>query len=52
MTIAPGERQFWRMVNASADSYADGQVDGQSMEITCDGVSPPRNCHASSSRTR
>lgn len=39
MTIAPGERQFWRMVNASADSYADVQVDGQSMEIVAlDGV--------------
>jgi suppressor of ftsI len=26
--IAPGERQFWRIVNASADRYADVQLDG------------------------
>jgi len=31
--IAPGERQFWRIVNASADRYADVQVDGESWEI-------------------
>jgi FtsP/CotA-like multicopper oxidase with cupredoxin domain len=31
--IAPGERQFWRIVNASADQYADVQVDGSSWEI-------------------
>jgi FtsP/CotA-like multicopper oxidase with cupredoxin domain len=31
--IAPGERQFWRIVNASADRYLDLQVDGQRFEI-------------------
>jgi len=37
--LAPGERQFWRIVNASADSYADVQLDGQPLEIVAlDGV--------------
>lgn len=31
--IAPGERQFWRMVNASADRYLDVQVGEQPFEI-------------------
>jgi FtsP/CotA-like multicopper oxidase with cupredoxin domain len=31
--IAPNERQFWRIVNASADRYLDLQVDGQPFEI-------------------
>ena len=31
--IAPGERQFWRLVNASADRYLDLQLDGQTFEI-------------------
>jgi suppressor of ftsI len=31
--IAPGERQFWRLVNASADRYLDVQVEGQTFEI-------------------
>ena len=31
--IAPGERQFWRIVNASADRYLDLQFDGQQLEI-------------------
>src|SRR5258708_7556169 len=31
--IAPGERQFWRIVNASADSYADVQLDGETWKI-------------------
>jgi FtsP/CotA-like multicopper oxidase with cupredoxin domain len=31
--IAPNERQFWRVVNASADRYLDLQVDGQPLEI-------------------
>jgi suppressor of ftsI len=31
--IAPGERQFWRIVNASADRYADVQLDGKPWEI-------------------
>jgi suppressor of ftsI len=31
--IAPKERQFWRVVNASADRYLDLQLDGQTFEI-------------------
>jgi suppressor of ftsI len=31
--IAAGERQFWRIVNASADRYLDLRVDGQTFEI-------------------
>jgi suppressor of ftsI len=31
--IAPGERQFWRVVNASADRYVDLQLEGQTFEI-------------------
>jgi FtsP/CotA-like multicopper oxidase with cupredoxin domain len=31
--INPGERQFWRIVNASPDRYADLQLDGQQLEI-------------------
>ncbi len=31
--IAPNERQFWRIVNASADRYLDLQLDGQTFEI-------------------
>jgi FtsP/CotA-like multicopper oxidase with cupredoxin domain len=31
--IAPNERQFWRIVNASADRYVDLQMDGQPFEI-------------------
>jgi suppressor of ftsI len=31
--INPGERQFWRIVNASPDRYADLKVDGQQLEI-------------------
>jgi FtsP/CotA-like multicopper oxidase with cupredoxin domain len=33
ISIAPGERQFWRIVNASADQYADIQIDGESLMI-------------------
>ena len=33
INIAPGERQFWRIVNASADRYADVQLDGAPWEI-------------------
>lgn len=40
--IAPRERQFWRIVNASADRYLDLQVDGQPLEIVAlDGVPLP-----------
>jgi len=31
--IAPGERQFWRIVNASADRYLDLELEGQTFEI-------------------
>jgi suppressor of ftsI len=31
--IAPKERQFWRIVNASADRYLDLQVDGLTFQI-------------------
>jgi FtsP/CotA-like multicopper oxidase with cupredoxin domain len=31
--IAPNARQFWRIVNASADRYLDLQVEGQPFEI-------------------
>jgi FtsP/CotA-like multicopper oxidase with cupredoxin domain len=31
--IAPQERQFWRIVNASPDRYLDLQLDGQTFEI-------------------
>jgi suppressor of ftsI len=33
IAIAPGERQFWRIVNTSPDLYADLQVDTQQLEI-------------------
>jgi suppressor of ftsI len=33
INIEPGERQFWRMVNASADRYMDIQLDGQKFEV-------------------
>jgi FtsP/CotA-like multicopper oxidase with cupredoxin domain len=39
IAIAPGERQFWRVVNASADRYIDLQLDGQHLRIVAlDGV--------------
>ena len=31
--IAPGEQQFWRMVNASPDRYLDVRLDGSPIEI-------------------
>jgi FtsP/CotA-like multicopper oxidase with cupredoxin domain len=31
--IAPKEKQFWRIVNASADRYLDLQLDGQTFEV-------------------
>ena len=33
LDIAPGERQFWRILNAAADRYLDVQVDGQPLEV-------------------
>jgi suppressor of ftsI len=31
--IAPGERQFWRIVNASPDRYADLELDSASLDV-------------------
>jgi len=37
--ISPDERQFWRIVNASADRYLDLRLDGQTFEIVAlDGI--------------
>jgi suppressor of ftsI len=48
--IEPGEKQFWRIVNASPDRYADLQLDGQQMEITAlDGM--PLSYHDRARRT-
>jgi FtsP/CotA-like multicopper oxidase with cupredoxin domain len=33
VAIAPGERQFWRIVNASADAYADLELEGETFDI-------------------
>ena len=53
IALAPGERQFWRIVNAAADTYADIQIDGQPLEIVAlDGIprgyydAPTRNPRA------
>jgi suppressor of ftsI len=49
--IAPGERQFWRLVNASADRYVDLQLEGQTFEIVAmDGM--PVGQHDPNHRTR
>jgi FtsP/CotA-like multicopper oxidase with cupredoxin domain len=49
--INPGERQFWRIVNASADRYMDLQLDGQKFEIVAlDGM--PLAYHDPKSLTR
>jgi suppressor of ftsI len=49
--IAPGERQFWRIVNASADRYLDLQLEGQTFEIVAmDGMPIAR--HDPNHRTR
>lgn len=40
--LAPGERQFWRVVNASADRYLDLELEGQTFEIVAmDGMPSP-----------
>jgi suppressor of ftsI len=40
ISIAPGERQFWRIVNAGAGRYLDLAVDGESVQlVSLDGVS-------------
>jgi FtsP/CotA-like multicopper oxidase with cupredoxin domain len=33
IAIAPGERQFWRIVNASPDLYADLAIDSEQMTV-------------------
>ena len=49
--IDPGERQFWRIVNASPDRYADLQLSGERLEIVAlDGMplsyhNPHRTTH-------
>jgi suppressor of ftsI len=49
--IAPGDRQFWRLVNASADRYLDLQLEGQRFEIVAmDGM--PIALHDPNHRTR
>jgi suppressor of ftsI len=49
--IAPGERQFWRLVNASADRYLDLHVEGQTFEVVAmDGM--PIAEHDPNHRTR
>ena len=49
--IAPGERQFWRIVNASPDRYADLEMDGESLEVVAlDGM--PLAFHDPAIRTR
>jgi suppressor of ftsI len=49
--IAPGERQFWRIVNASPDRYADLELDGESLEVVAlDGM--PLAFHDPAIRTR
>ncbi len=49
--IAPGDRQFWRIVNASPDLYADLELDSGSFEVVAlDGM--PLAYHDRSVRTR
>src|SRR5712691_11126079 len=49
--IAPGERQFWRLVNASAARYLGLQLEGQTFEIVAmDGM--PIALHDPNHRTR
>jgi suppressor of ftsI len=48
--ISPGERQFWRIVNASPDRYADIQLEGQQLDIVAlDGM--PLSYHDRTRRT-
>src|SRR4051794_24450988 len=49
--IASGERQFWRIVNASPDMYANLELDGELLEvIALDGM--PLAYHDPATRTR
>jgi FtsP/CotA-like multicopper oxidase with cupredoxin domain len=51
ISIGPGVRQFWRIVNASPDRYADLQVGGEQLEIVAlDGM--PLSYHSRSRGTR
>jgi FtsP/CotA-like multicopper oxidase with cupredoxin domain len=51
IAIAPGERQFWRVVNASSDRYVDLQLEGQKFEVVAmDGM--PLAEHDPDQRTR
>jgi suppressor of ftsI len=51
INIAPGERQFWRLVNASADRYVNLELEGQTFEVVAmDGMPIAR--HDPSHRTR
>jgi suppressor of ftsI len=51
IAIAPGERQFWRIVNASPDRYADLELTGQPLEIVAlDGM--PLSYHDRNRGTR
>jgi suppressor of ftsI len=48
--INPGEQQFWRIVNASPDRYADLQLNGQQLEVVAlDGM--PLSYHDHTRRT-
>jgi suppressor of ftsI len=48
--ISPGERQFWRIVNASPDLYADLKIDSENFEIVAlDGM--PLSFHDPKRRT-
>src|SRR5277367_2485453 len=50
IAIASGEKQFWRIVNASPDLYADLEVDSESMTVVAlDGM--PLAYHDPSRRT-
>jgi FtsP/CotA-like multicopper oxidase with cupredoxin domain len=50
IAIAPGEKQFWRIVNASPDLYADVEVDSENMTVVAlDGM--PLAYHDPSRRT-
>src|SRR5271156_6617473 len=50
IAIASGEKQFWRIVNASPDLYADVEVDSESMTVVAlDGM--PLTYHAPNRHT-
>ena len=50
IAIPPGQRELWRIVNASPDLYADIQLPGQQLEIVAlDGM--PLSYHDGSRRT-